>query len=73
MKNLIELGNAECLLGVKCGKTRPEHLLSAFDLIPDEQADIRAGRLSAMCGRLQVGKSFLHVSRLGRCSHVFGL
>jgi hypothetical protein len=29
--------------------------------------------LSAMCGRLQVGKSFLHVSRLGRCSHVSGL
>jgi len=30
--------------------------------------------LSAMCGRLRVGKSFLHVcSSLGRCSHVFGL
>ena len=26
-----------------------------------------------MCGRLRVGKSFLHVWRLGRSSHVFGL
>ena len=29
--------------------------------------------LCAMCGRLRVGKSFLHACRLGRCSHVFGL
>ena len=29
--------------------------------------------LSAMCGRLRVGKSFFHVCSLGRCSHVFGL
>ena len=36
-----------CPLWVKRGRTRHEHLLSAFDLIPDEQADIRAGRLSA--------------------------
>jgi hypothetical protein len=28
---------------------------------------------SAMCGRLRVGKGFLHVSSIGRCSHVFGL
>jgi aryl-alcohol dehydrogenase-like predicted oxidoreductase len=27
----------------------------------------------AMCGRLRVGKSFLHVCSIGRCSHVFGL
>ena len=26
-----------------------------------------------MCGRLRVGKSFLHVSSIGRGSHVFGL
>jgi hypothetical protein len=32
---------------VKSGKTRYEHLVSAFDLIADEQADIRAGQLSA--------------------------
>ena len=31
------------------------------------------GPLSAMCGRLRVGKDFLHERRLGRCSHVFGL
>ena len=29
--------------------------------------------LHAMCGRLRVGKSFLHVCSMGRCSHVFGL
>jgi hypothetical protein len=27
----------------------------------------------AMCGRLRVGKDFLHVISIGRCSHVFGL
>src|SRR5665811_2538215 len=26
-----------------------------------------------MCGRLRVGKGFLHVCSIGRCSHVFGL
>src|SRR5512132_2926681 len=26
-----------------------------------------------MCGRLRVGKNFLHVCSIGRCSHVFGL
>jgi hypothetical protein len=34
---------------------------------------IEDGRLSAMCGRLRVGKSFLHVCSVGRRSHVFGL
>ena len=29
--------------------------------------------LCAMCGRLRVGKSFLHACSIGRCSHVFGL
>ena len=29
--------------------------------------------LCAMFGRLLVGKGFLHVCSLGRCSHVFGL
>jgi hypothetical protein len=27
----------------------------------------------AMCGRLQVGKDFLHACSIGRCGHVFGL
>ena len=27
----------------------------------------------AMCGRLRVGKGFLHECSIGRCSHVFGL
>jgi hypothetical protein len=38
------------------------HRLSAFGC-----------RLSAMCGRLRVGKDFLHERSIGRCSHVFGL
>ena len=29
--------------------------------------------LWAMCGRLRVGKVFLHERSIGRCSHVFGL
>ncbi len=29
--------------------------------------------LHAMCGRLQVGKSFFTFCSIGRCSHVFGL
>jgi hypothetical protein len=29
--------------------------------------------LRAMCGRLRVGKGFLHECRIGRCGHVFGL
>jgi hypothetical protein len=36
-------------------------------------ADIPGGPGCAMCGRLRVGKSFLHVCRVGRCGHVFGL
>ena len=31
------------------------------------------GPLSAMCGRLRVGKENLHVAGLSRCGHVFGL
>ena len=30
------------------------------------------GSFAAMCGRLRVGQSFLHVCSIGRCSHVFG-
>ena len=30
-------------------------------------------RSGAMCGRLPVGKDFLHECSVGRCSHVFGL
>ena len=38
-----------------------------------DKADIAGLRICAMCGRLRVGKSFLHVCSIGRCSHVFGL
>ena len=36
-------------------------------------SDIAPCPFRAMCGRLRVGKDFLHVRRLGRCCHVFGL
>jgi hypothetical protein len=37
--------------------------------------DVVTSRMSkwAMCGRLQVGKDFLHACSIGRCGHVFGL
>ena len=38
-----------------------------------QSADMLACPLCAMCGRLRVGKENLHVTALGRCSHVFGL
>ena len=37
------------------------------------QPAIDVKSLHAMCGRLRVGKGFLHVCSIGRCSHVFGL
>jgi hypothetical protein len=33
----------------------------------------RLVRFTPMCGRLRVGKDFLHVCSIGRCAHVFGL
>src|SRR5258706_9095991 len=39
----------------------------------DQRPDIAPCPKSAMCGRLRVGKNFLHVCSIGRCSHVFGL
>jgi hypothetical protein len=33
----------------------------------------RLGKLAQMCGRLRVGKGFLHECSIGRSSHVFGL
>jgi hypothetical protein len=39
----------------------------------DLRADIAGRRRGAMCGRLRVGKGYLHVRSIGRCSHVFGL
>ena len=40
---------------------------------PIREADIGIGRFGATCGRLRVGKSFLHECSIGRCGHVFGL
>jgi len=47
------------------------------DVRSDPKADelLRANELSrrAMCGRLRIGKDFLHAYSIGRSSHVFGL
>ena len=37
------------------------------------KSDIARCPFCAMCGRLRVGKDFLHERSIGRCSHVFGL
>src|SRR5215475_3935974 len=44
-------------------------------LYPQKRTFVSAVVISAcaMCGRLRVGKAFLHVLQAGRCSHVFGL
>ena len=44
-----------------------------FGPVADVAAPHGVSRLRAMCGRLRVGKGFLHVCSIGRCSHVFGL
>jgi hypothetical protein len=43
-----------------------------FDMASPKPVPLRRP-LWAMCGRLRVGKDFLHECSLGRCSHVFGL
>jgi hypothetical protein len=47
--------------------------MSAFAPHCGLKSDIAPCRKSAMCGRLRVGKRNIHVCRLGRCCHVFGL
>jgi fumarate reductase flavoprotein subunit len=47
------------------GHTQPPN-----PLLPEAGGTLhRAG----MCGRLRVGKRFLHVRSIGRCGHVFGV
>ena len=43
--------------------------------LPQKRTFPRSSSMSALCqcGRLRVGKSFLHACSIGRCSHVFGL
>ena len=61
------------------GHSLPMHSAPASNNVryaPDSDRSSHESELtrSAMCGRLRVGKSLLHVfSSLGRCSHVFGL
>jgi hypothetical protein len=63
----VVAGGQQCLLWVKS-----RHRVTS--VIPTK-ADIHhrvARPPCAMCGRLRVGKGFLHVCSIGRCSHVFG-
>ena len=49
---------------------------AGFDVRFRSKADVSAPHRigpCAMCGRLRVGKGFLHVCSIGQCSHVFGL
>jgi len=48
-----------------------------FGRRPPSLADICSAtghvRFTPVCGRLRVGKSFLHICSIGRCARVFGL
>ena len=54
---------------------RQAHAYRCPSVAPIATGHVAAPRMTrcAMCGRLRVGKSFLHVCSIGRCSHVFGL
>src|SRR5262245_21509747 len=53
-----------CQLGVKSGKALVEQLTSGLSPTADMIADIVLRLVSAMCGRLRVGKENLHVALL---------
>jgi hypothetical protein len=46
----------------------PDDTVTAISIFKDF-----AGAEESMCGRLRVGKDFLHECSIGRCGHVFGL
>ena len=74
-----EANGAQCVCAAKV-LSRP--CLTRMRGVPCEDKDVRITHhkrtfswlcrslRSAMCGRLRVGKSFLHVGSIGRCSHV---
>jgi hypothetical protein len=49
------------------------NLKTAKARIADLTQTLRHVADGAMCGRLRVGKGYLHERSIGRCSHVFGL
>src|ERR1039457_691964 len=51
----------------------PKSTVVRFGPKADKLLQCRDCPLCAMCGRLRVGKGFLHFCSIGRCSHVFGL
>src|SRR5665648_350356 len=60
------------------GHSLPSHFAPVLNNVrfppnSDRQPSRDRLTLCAMCGRLRVGKGFLHVCSIGRCSHVFGL
>ena len=48
---------------------------SDFRYYPERRHSLALHQVTqrAMCGRLRVGKGFLHECSIGRCGHVFGL
>ena len=60
-----------CLTWIKGGPARIR--MSGLRTTSGPSRGFAVSLRSAMCGRLRVGKSFLHVCSIGRCSHVFGL
>ena len=60
------------------GHSRPSHFVPVLNNVryasdSDHSRYESELTLWAMCGRLRVGKDFLHERSIGRCSHVFGL
>jgi hypothetical protein len=60
------------------GHSRPSHFVPVLNNVryasdSDHSRYESELTLWAMCGRLRVGKGFLHECSIGRCSHVFGL
>src|SRR5258708_5190763 len=47
--------------------------MSRHQVVSDMASRQRHVCFTPMCGRLRVGKNFLHVCSIGRCAHVFGL
>src|SRR6185312_9044394 len=75
MRRMLECNNCEARYGsLAPDPTQRQGLpMSAMHPVATKILPRRDWSLCAMCGRLRVGKSFLHVCSIGRCSHVFGL
>ena len=74
---ILHGSNPEPLMSA-LGHSRPSHFVPVLNNVryasdSDHSRYESELTLWAMCGRLRVGKDFLHERSIGRCSHVFGL